>query len=409
MSSALSQRVERCLALLLQLISVRIPAALERIRIAGPRVRVVAIHADRRGTLLRVLLREQALRRLCGRKVRVAVIEVAIGEGEVHRLVDRVDVICAVVTHRAHVEVLEDVQRLQQRRALRPDVELVDLDAAVTGAERLLDERLPLREVVERDQATLFLHAAHEFLRDVAAIEAVVRGLQGLLARLAGGERLLLSLDHLAQRGGEVGLAEDLTGAWCFARRAEVRQHHLFRVRPFLELFLPALDQIGGLAVDRIAVREFDGRGQHFGERERAVLLQHQDDAARRAGRDCRERAIGGRVLETLALEELGRRTGGRHAEPVDRDHLLRARIVDQGLRFAAPVQHVPHRGGRGDHGAGRVDGIAAALEDLRAGRGAERLAGDRHPVLAVQRRLLGPGERPRDRGRVGLGVGRRR
>ena len=47
--------------------------------------------------------------------------------------------------------------------------------------------------------------------------------------------------------------------------------------------------------------------------------------------------------------------------------------------------ERVPHRRGGGDHRAGRVDGVAALLEDRRAGRRRERLAGDRHPVAAVQ------------------------
>ena len=40
------------------------------------------------------------------------------------------------------------------------------------------------------------------------------------------------------------------------------------------------------------------------------------------------------------------------------------------------------------EHGARGVDGVAALLEDHRAGGGAERLAGDGHPVPAVQHRL---------------------
>ena len=47
--------------------------------------------------------------------------------------------------------------------------------------------------------------------------------------------------------------------------------------------------------------------------------------------------------------------------------------------------ERVPHRRGGGEHRAGGVDGVAALLEDRRAGRGRERFAGDRHPVAAVQ------------------------
>ena len=136
------------------------------------------------------------------------------------------DVVRAVVAHRAHVEVLEDVQRLQQRRALRPDVELVDLDAAVAGAERLLDQRLPLREVVERDQAALFLHAAHELLRDVAAVEAVEK------LRAASGPRAVVDdaveRERLARRRARP--CGSSPHAWCRGEIAvEWRQVPAFR------------------------------------------------------------------------------------------------------------------------------------------------------------------------------------
>ncbi len=68
--------------------------------------------------------------------------------------------------------------------------------------------------------------AAHEFLGDVAAVEAVVGRLQGFLARLAGLQRRRFRLDELAQRRREVGLAEDLAGDRRLARLARMRQHH---------------------------------------------------------------------------------------------------------------------------------------------------------------------------------------
>ncbi len=389
--------------ILLQQVEIGILPALERIRIAGPGGRVVAIAADRRRALLRVFLREQPAPRLVRREVRVAVVEVAIGEREVHRLVHRVDVARAVVAHRLQVEVLEQVERLQQRRSLRPGVELVDLDASIAGVQRLLDQRLPLREVGFGDEAALFLHAADEFARDVALVEAVVRGLDRVLARLAGGERLLLGLDQLAQRVGEVLLAEDLARLRRFACLAEVRQHHLLRIGPFLQLVAPALDRVRGFGFDRIAVRELDGGRQHLGQRQPAVFGEHQHQAAGRARRHGRERSVRGRIGVTLAAIELRRRPGRRDAEAVDRDHLLRMRIVDERLRLAAPAQRVPHRRGGRDHRAGGVHGVAAALEHHRAGGRGQRLAGDRHPLLPVQRRLLRLRHRLRDARRHGL------
>ena len=133
--------------------------------------------------------------------------------------------------------------------------------------------------------------------------------------------------------------------------------------------------------LDRIAVRQLDGRREHLVETQRAELGEHRHDPAGRARRHRGERPVLGRVLHPVRLEELRRRAGRRHAERVDADDLAGVRVVDQRLRLAAPGQRVPHRGGRGDHGAGRIDRVAALLEDDRAGGGRQRLAGDRHPM----------------------------
>ena len=252
-------------------------------------------------------------------------------------------------------------------------------------------------------EPALLLHAAHEFPGDVSLVEAVVGSLDRVLAGLAGGERLLLRLDQLAQRRCEVRLAEDLASPGCFALLAGVRQHHPLRVRPLLQLLLPAFDPVGGLAVDRIAVGELDRRRQHLAERKPAVLGQHQHQAARCARRQRCERTVGGRILVALRAEELWSGARGRDAEAVDGDHLLRPRVVDQRLRLAAPRQHVPHGRCRRDHRAGGIHRIAAFLEGYCAGRGGERLARDRHPVAAVQRRLLGLRDRAVRDGRHGL------
>src|SRR5437588_365297 len=94
-------------------------------------------------------------------------------------------------------------------------------------------------------------------------------------------------------------------------------------------------------------------------------------------------------MREPFSFVKLGRGAGRRDAEGVDADDFLRVRIVDEGLRLAAPGERVPHGAVRGDHGRGGIDGVAALLKNDGAGGGAERLAGDSHPVRAVQRRLL--------------------
>ena len=67
------------------------------------------------------------------------------------------------------------------------------------------------------------------------------------------------------------------------------------RVRPLLDLGLLRFDGIGGLGFDRVAVGHVDGRGEDVSEAERAELGQHDQQPARRARRDCRERSeLGG-------------------------------------------------------------------------------------------------------------------
>ena len=113
-------------------------------------------------------------------------------------------------------------------------------------------------------------------------------------------------------------------------------------------------------------------------------------------GCDGRERAVLGRIPHALLAIELRRGPGRGDAEGVDADDLLRLRVVDEGLRLAAPSERVPHGGHRAEHGARGIDGVAALLEDHGAGGRPERLAGDGYPMPAVQRwldRPLGGGD----------------
>ena len=279
------------------------------------------------------------------------------------------------------------------------------LDAAIGGAAGGLDLHLPTREVLAGDEPARGLHRPGELGGDVAAVEALVGGHDRLLARSTALERTLLGLDQLAQGGGELRLAENLAGARGFAtgrggpvaaggvgrtRLDCMRQHHPSAIWPFFDLGLVTFDGVGGLCFDGIAVGERDRGREHLRQRELAVLGEHHEDAARCAGGDGGQGAVLGRVEHAAVTEELDRGAARRDAQRVDRDHALFDRMPDQRLCFAAPVQRVPHRGRGRDHRAGGIDGVAAALEHLRPGGRTQRLAGDRHPFLPVQGRLLG-------------------
>ena len=369
-------------------VAIGVLAALEGIGIARAHVRIVALRAHLGQPPLRILLAEQSLHRLLGRKVDVAVIEVAVGEGQVHGLIDGVDVARGVVAHGLEIDVLQDVERLQHGRPLRPGVELVDVDPLVCRADRLLEAHLPARQVFLGDQPALLAHAAHQLVRDVAFVEAVVGGHDRVLAALLGAQRLLLGLHELAQRGREIGLAEDLARLRRLALLARVREEDGLRVRPFPGPLLGALDRPHELRFDGIAVGHLDGGREHVGEREPSPLGEHDHEPARRARRDRGQRPELRGDHHLPGLEEGGRRPRRRHPERVHADDLPRPGVVHQGLGLAAPAQRVPHGGGRGQHRAGGVDGVAAPGEDQRARGGAQRLAGDGDPVPAMQRRL---------------------
>ena len=187
-----------------------------------------------------------------------------------------------------------------------------------------------------------------------------------------------------------------------------MREECQLRVWPLAQLLRVPLDLGDQFRFDGIPVGHLHGRREHVLERERAELGQHHHQPARVARRDGGQWPFGGRMMQPVGsnlrqlLEKLRRGACGRDAAGVDTDDLFRARIVNERLRFAAPAHVVVHRANHREHGAGGVDGIAAALERAGAGHGPKRLARDGHPMPAVQRRLVRGGIRLRRRGETG-------
>ena len=150
------------------------------------------------------------------------------------------------------------------------------------------------------------------------------------------------------------------------------------------------LDDVRQRLVHGEAVGHLDRGLEHLGEAHGAVLGEHGHETAGGAGGDGGERAVLGRVAHAELVEVLRRRAGGCDAECVDCDHLAGVRVVDEGLGLAAPGEGGPRGGDGAEHGAGGVDGVAALLEDAGADARGDGLAGDGHPVAAVERRFLG-------------------
>ena len=208
--------------------------ALKRIWVARTSLGVIVVPVYLCCALPGVFFGQQAFDRFIRRKVRVAIIEIAIGEGEVHRLINRMHISRAVKAHRFEVKVFKNVQRLKHCRALRPVRQLVNFDSLVRCRNGFFNVDLPFGEIFGRDQAALFFDAACDLPRDVALIESIICGENRVLTTLAGGQRLTFCFDELTQGCRELRLAKDLAGLRRFALLSRMRQHYFARIFPLL-------------------------------------------------------------------------------------------------------------------------------------------------------------------------------
>ena len=83
-------------------------------------------------------------------------------------------------------------------------------------------------------------------------------------------------------------------------------EEDVLRVKPLLDLGLLRFHGIGGLRFDRVAVGHVDGRGEDVSKAERAELGQHDQQPARRARGDRRERTELRRVLHAFLRKNSG-------------------------------------------------------------------------------------------------------
>ena len=259
----------------------RVGATLERVRIAGLDRGVVLRPVDLLRSRLRVVLREEALHRFLRRDVRVAVVEVAIGEGEVHRLIEGVHVPGAVVAHRLDVDSSRGCSAsagapvpASTRSACRPARPCSRSSPALRrapstcrgprscGARRARGNRgrTPARCRPCRSGRTRPWIASLRLLPALSACRSASTSLRSVTARSA-----CLKISPACGR---------------FALRSRVGQEHVLRVRPLLDFGLLPLDGIGGLRLDRIAVGHLDRGREHVGEAERAEFRQHDHEPA---------------------------------------------------------------------------------------------------------------------------------
>ena len=161
----------------------RVEHGLPRAGIARPALERGVLGVDQAAPLRGVLGPEQRGQRHVGEE-RVGVIRVAIGHGELEGLDDRVDRLRAIVPHRLQVEALEDLQGLEQVRALGPGAALVDGQAAIADGDRLLDPRRVGGQVDVADQAAVGARPGVDAAGDRPAVERV--GDQSEAARAIG-------------------------------------------------------------------------------------------------------------------------------------------------------------------------------------------------------------------------------
>ena len=362
------------------------------------------LRIDQRRALLRVFFRKQPGRRH-RHEGRVRVVAVAIRIRELHRLDDGVEVVGARVAHRGQVEVLEDVERLEQHRALAPERVLVDRVAAVRGRRGLFDARKEVRKVRPIERRVVLLQERDHLARDVPLVETVAR--RDHAGPSSSGFRGALGADHPGQRVRQRRQPDGFAGL--VVRPVGLQPDRLV-AGPSLEELALTLDGIRGPRPQRKALRRVcDGRSGHLLEAHRPPLFEH------RQGRVHGARDDGG--VQPFAAQRLLARQipvdvdrPRRPALADDRRHFLFLSRVDQHERFPAEAVEILLHDAAGEQrrNAG-IEGVAAFEEDAEcrgrrqrmACRDAGRWAHHRGPQrgrarLRIRRRHL-PGA---DRGR---------
>ena len=328
---------------------------------------------------------------------RVAVVAFTVGEDELHRLGDRVDVVGAVVAEGGEVDPVEEARHLGQRRPLAPRPAGVDLDLAEARDDRLLDRALVFGEVLHRQPAAVLLVVADHGPREVAAVEGVAGGGEaGPPPPARGGRRFLVR--HVPDRGGEVGLHE----TFAFLRRPSARKVDRLVRRPAAIAVFMGGEVLEHHVVHREPLARIPDRGRRdVAEAHRAVTAEGEDPGVGGGRHDGAEDA--GRHVAVELRDEAVERGGARPpAEAAHGHHPVLLREMDHDRGDPRELHHVAVHHAEGEPGRHPgVDGVAARFEDFVAGLRREVVAGAHHVAGRVNGRLHGHiGGSPRQRGR---------
>ena len=349
--------------------------------------------ADELAPLVVVVVRQQVLERHV-EVVRVAVPGLPVGEGELARFGDEVDVLGAARFHGRHVVAAEQGELLEEDRSLAPGAGLADGQPLIVVTGRGFEAGVPGGQVVAGEQAPVaFSGHVHDggsgeladLLRDEAVVPGAPRGLKLGVAVVAGCLRLV---EDPLVGGGEGAVREQ--GAR--RRHPAVRQVHLGGGVPVLaEQVRHAGDRPADRRHERVTgLGVADRVAEDVAQPEGAVLAQQEQPAAERAGHGSGEQAAAGYQVKSEVRVRVGGRGGRGGALPADHERLAAPGVVADHRHLAARAVEVRLDDLEGEPGGDRgVERVAAPLKHGHADRRGQPVGGRHHPE--------GPGQlRPR-------------
>ena len=328
-------------------------------------------------------------------EVGVAVPGLPVGERELAAFGHGVHVVRGARTHGRQVEAVEQRELLEEHRTLPPGLGLAHGQAADVVGQRLLEPRVPARQVGVGQQPPVRPaghvhdlgggHVGGDRLGDETLVVDPPGGLDLLVAIVA--RRFRLVQDALVG-GGQRGVGEQR--AW--RGHMAVRQVDLGRARPVVP---EQLGHAGDTPADRGQQRVAAGRvpdrvAHHVPQPEGAVLPQQQHPGPERAGHAGGEQPAAGHEVKPEAGERLRGGRGRRGSLPAEHEGLAAAGVMgdDRDLTTEAVqvrLDHLKHEAGRD----GRVERVTAVLEDGQPGRRGEPVRRGHH---AERARQFGPG-----------------